>query len=148
MSPRIPGFRATFITIGAIYVLLASSMLVRGVGALRQFDVPESVIASPVLEDFFMFFYQYMAWTGLLMALFGVVTRELINQILLAAVYCAANLLLAWRDLSTSDSRFGNALYRGSDTLVFVCISLVFAAAFGLLLVLGLRKRRAFSSAG
>jgi hypothetical protein len=54
-------------------------------------------------------------------------------QRLVARVFAFASLLAAFRDLSTSDSRFGNHLYKGEQTLVFVFIDLVFALAFGLL---------------
>ena len=137
-QPAIPGFKAVFTTLGVIYVLMASSMLVRGVGALREFGVPESAIAAPVLEDIFLFFYQYMALMGLFTVLFGHVTRERKAQVLVASVFTLANILVALRDLVTSDSRFGNHLYRGDKTLVFVCISLAYAAAFGCLVVKGL----------
>ena len=40
---------------------------------------------------------------------------------------------------ATSDSPFGNRLYRGEATLIFVCIDAGLAVAFGALLVLGLR---------
>lgn len=135
---EVRGFKAVFTTIGVIYVLLASSWLVQGPAVLRDFGVPESLIASPVFEDIFLFFYQLMAVVGMLMVLFGHVTRPGAAQLLVARVFFVLNLLLAWRDLSTSDSRFGNHLYEGEKTLVFVFISLTFAAAFG---VLAFRRR-------
>ena len=52
------GFRATLVIIGVLYVLMAASMLVRGVGVMRDFGVSPALVASPVLEDFFLFFYQ------------------------------------------------------------------------------------------
>jgi hypothetical protein len=124
-------FKATFTTIGIIYVLLASSMLVRGVVVLRDFGVPHDVVSSPVLEDFFLFFYQLMAAYGAMLVLFGHVTRELDRQLLVSRFFCALNVLVALRDLSTSDSRFGNHLYKGDKTLVFVFIDLAFALVFG-----------------
>ena len=85
-----------------------------------------------------MFFYQLMAVVGVLMVLFGHVTQPGRAQLLVARVFFVLNVLCAWRDLSTSDSRFGNRLYQGEKTLVFVFISLAFAAAFGFL---AFRKR-------
>jgi hypothetical protein len=130
-QPQIRGFRAVFTIIGVIYMILASSMLVRGVAVLRDFAVPESAVSAPVLEDFFLFFYQLMGLIGVLMILFGWITHGHRDQRLVSVVFCVASLLIAWRDLSTSDSRFGNRLYRGEATLVFVYIGLAFAAAFG-----------------
>lgn len=140
--PEIRGFRLLFTLIGVLYVLLASSMLVRGVGVLRDFAVPEEVVASPVVEDFFLFFYQLMAFVGVLTALLGQVTRGRAAQTAVAGFFCASNVLIALRDLSTSDSRFGNHLYRGEATLVFVLISVTLAMAFGVLLAAGLRSAR------
>lgn len=145
MSPNrleIRGFKVTFTAIGVLYILLGSSMLVRGVGVLRDFAVPEHLLSAPVFEDFFLFFYELMAFIGVLTVLFGHVTRERKAQALVASVFCLANLHFAARDLSTSDSRFGNHLYRGDATLVFVWIDLALAFAFGFLAVQGLLQTR------
>jgi hypothetical protein len=138
---HIRGFKLVFTTLGVAYVLMASSMLVRGVGALRDFAVPESSVSDPVLADIFMFFYVLMAFIGVLMMLFGFVTRDRKWQTLVAAVFCASQLVCMYRDLQTSDSRFGNHLYKGDATLVFVYIGLLYTAAFGFLTVRGFRGR-------
>lgn len=129
-TASIRGFRATFFGIGLLYVMLASSMFVRGVGVMRDFAVPESLLAEPVFQDFFFFFYELMAVVGVLVALLGQVVRERRAQALVATVLCALNLYLAWRDLSTSDSAFGNHLYKGSATLIPVFISVVLALVY------------------
>lgn len=139
-QPPIPGFKAIFTTIGVLYVILASSVLVRGVEVMRDFAVPESLISSPVFQDFFSFFYQLMAAVGVLTMLFGHVTRERRAQVIVASVFCVLNLLLAIRDLSTSDSRFGSHLYRGEATLVFVSIDLALALIFGWVALRGLTR--------
>lgn len=138
----IRGFKLIFTSIGVIYVLLASSYLVRGPTVLRDFAVPESAVSSPVLQDFFSFFYLLMAFAGVLTVLLGLVTRERKQQLLVATVFCSWNIVAALRDLTTSDSRFGNHLYKGDATLVFVYIDLTFAAAFGYLIVKGLIAAR------
>lgn len=135
------GFKTVFTTIGVIYVLLASSALASGPNFLLGFGVPESVVAEPVLQDIFMFFYQLMAVVGLLTVLFGHATAEGKAQWLVASAFCVANIVAALRDLVTSDSRFGNQLYKGDKTLVFVYISVAFALAFGSLVVGGLLSR-------
>jgi hypothetical protein len=137
----IPGFKIVLTVIGLVYVAMGASMVVRGVGALRPFGVPEDVIASPVMADFFLFFYQLMMCVGGLMVLFGHVTVGRSRQIAVAAAFMLFDVLVALRDLSTSDSRFGNRLYRGDDTLVFVAISVTLALVFGALVVLGVRGR-------
>lgn len=141
--PEIRAFKPVFTAIGVIYVVLAASALVRGPAMLLDFAVPEAVTREPVLSDFFYFFYQYMAWGGVLQVLFGRVVRGLRAQTLVAGVYSVANVLFMLRDLSTSDSRFGNRLYRGDATLMFVVLDLAFAAAFSAVAVAGLRRLRA-----
>ncbi|MFO0734474.1 MAG: hypothetical protein U0270_01275 [Labilithrix sp.] len=126
-------FKATFTTIGAIYVLLASSALVRGVAMLRDFGVPDAVVASPFIADFFSFFYQLMAALGALMILIGRVTRDVGAQRAFARAFSFLSVLAAFRDLSTSDSRFGDHLYKGDRTLGFVLVDVLVALVFGLL---------------
>jgi hypothetical protein len=133
------GFRVTLTIVGIVYALLASSMLVRGPEVLGEFGVSPSLYKEAVLRDFFMFFYQLMAGTGVLIMLLGHVARERSTQLTVASVLSAANVLVALRDLSTSDSTFGNHLYRGPKTLVFVYISLALALIFTVLAVLTAR---------
>jgi hypothetical protein len=133
MRRHVRGFRTVYTTVGVAYVLLASSMLVRGVGTMREFGVPEHVVSAPVFADFFTFFYQLMIVVGVLTVLLGKVTRDARAQVLVARTFCVVNLFATFRDLSTSDSRFGNRLYRGEATLIPVLIDLSFALAFGYL---------------
>jgi Na+/glutamate symporter len=140
------GFKAVFTGVGATYVVLAGSMLARGAAVLRDFGVPEGVVSSAVMADFFLFFYQLMAAVGVMMVLFGQVTRGRSSQLLVARAFFALMALATLRDLSTSDSRFGTRLYRGEATLAFVYIDLAFAAAFAWL-SLG-RSRRAAPPTG
>jgi len=51
--PVIRGFRTTFVVIGVLYAMMASSALVHGVEFLGDFGVSPELIAEPVLEDFF-----------------------------------------------------------------------------------------------
>lgn len=126
-------FRPIMTTVGVLYLLLASSMLVRTVAVMRDFAVPESVVTSPVFADFFSFFYELMAFVGVLTIVFGRVARGRSAQMLVARVFCVANVLITVRDLSTSDSALGNHLYRGSATLIPVVIDVLLAVTFGFL---------------
>ncbi|MBC8069634.1 MAG: hypothetical protein IAG13_14955 [Deltaproteobacteria bacterium] len=140
--PSIRGFKPVFTVIGALYVALASSMLVRGAAALVDFGVAPELAAEPVLADFFLFFYQLMAFVGVLTIVVGWVVHGRRGQALVAAVFCAANVLWALRDLGTSDSAFGNRLYQGEVTLVFVAIDVALALAFGAVAIRGSRRDR------
>jgi hypothetical protein len=139
MVQDIRGFRLVFTVIGVLYALMASSMLLSGVGVLRDFAIPENLVTAPLVEDLFLFFYQLMLFNGVLMVLFGWTVHGKRDQVLIASVFCCSSLWFVWHDLSTSDSRFGNHLYHGEKTLVLVYIGLAIAAAFGWLAMRGLR---------
>ena len=136
------GFRAVLSALGALYVLLATSMLVRGAGMMRDFEVPASLTSHPVFEDFFTFFYQLMAGVGVLVALLGQVARDRRSQVRVAAVLCAASILITLRDTATSDTVWGNRLYRGSGTLILIYIDAVIALVLATLLIGSLRRAR------
>ena len=141
-SSVIPGYRTTFTIVGIVYTMMACSMLVHGVDRLCDFGVSKELVAEPVLEDIFMFFYQLMAFVGVLIVVLGHVVRERKLQGFVGLVLCVANILTALRDLSTSDSALGNRLYKGEDTIVFVLIGATLAAIFGYFAWQGLRPRR------
>jgi hypothetical protein len=131
--PPVRWFKPILTTVGVLYLLLASSMLVRGAGLMRDFEVPEVVVTSPVFADFFSFFYQLMAFLGVLTLVFSRVVTERSGQLLVARVFCVANVLITMRDLSTSDSALGNHLYKGQATLMPVVIDVLLTVAFGVL---------------
>ncbi|MET0287346.1 MAG: hypothetical protein ABW352_22870 [Polyangiales bacterium] len=129
------GFKLTLTVVGVVYTLMACSMLVRGPTVLHEFGVSPRLTEEAVLRDFFSFFYQLMAAVGVLVVLMGHTVRERAAQRLVAAALGAANLLAAWRDLTTSDSDFGSRLYHGPKTMVFVYISLTYALIFAILAI-------------
>lgn len=137
----IRGFKTTFTVIGAVYALMAISWVVQGPKVLLEFGVSEALVAEPVLRDFFSFFYQLMAFVGVLTIVCGHVARERSTQIIAAAAFCLANVFFTVRDLSTSDSALGNSLYEGEKTLVFVAVNVTLALIFFSFVVRGLRRR-------
>ncbi len=139
-STGLKAFKPAFVGLGLAYVLMASSALVQGEYFLEDFGVSPDLASDPVLTDFFMFFYQLMAYVGVLTVVFGLVTRERRAQAQVASVFFVASILMALRDLSTSDSRFGSALYKGEETMFFVVVSVVYALVFGGLAVAGFRR--------
>lgn len=140
-STGLRAFKPAFVVLGLAYVLMASSALVQGTAFLEDFGVSHELASDPVLTDFFMFFYQLMAYIGVLIVLFGLVTRKRRAQARVASVFFAGSILVALRDLSTSDTRFGSALYKGKETIFFfVVVSVVYAMVFGSLAIMGFRR--------
>lgn len=133
-------FRPAFVVLGLLYVLMACSALVKGTALLEGFGVSHAVASDPVLTDIFLFYYQLMAYIGILTVVFGLVTRERRAQAQVSAVFFVASILIALRDLSTSDCRFGNALYKGEATVFFVFVSVFYATVFGFLSIRGFRR--------
>ena len=142
-STGLRAFKPACVVLGLGYVLMASSALAKGTAFLEDFGVSHELASDPVLTDFFVFFYQLMAYIGVLTVVFGWVTKERRAQAQVASVFLVANILMALRDLGTSDTRFGNALYEGEETMVFVLVSVVYAIVFGALAVMGFRRRPA-----
>lgn len=140
-TSSIRGFATVFTVIGALYVAMASSMLVRGVGAMLDFGVAPELVAEPVLEDFFLFFYQLMVFVGVLTIVVGRVVHGRGSQGVVAAVFCLANVVWGMRDVATSDSAWGNRLYKGEATLMFVAIDAVLVVVFGGFAARGLVRR-------
>lgn len=139
-STGLRAFKPAFVVLGIVYVLMAASALVRGPAFLEEFGVSHAIASDPVLEDFFMFLYQLMAYIGILIIVFGLVTRERRDQARVSSVFCVASILCALRDLSTSDTQLGNALYKGEATVFFVGVSVVYAVVFGSLAIMGFRS--------
>jgi hypothetical protein len=141
-STGLRAFKPAFIALGAGYVLMSSTALVKGTAFLEDFGVAHELASDPVLTDFYVFFYQLMAYVGVLTIVFGLVTRGHRAQAQVASVFVVANVLTALRDLSTSDTRFGSAIYKGDETIVFIVVSVVYALVFAVLAVLATRGSR------
>ena len=139
-SPGLRAFKPAFVVLGLAYVLMASSALAQGTAFLEDFGISHELASDPVLSDFFFFFYQLMAYVGVLTVVFGLVTRERRDQAWVASLFFVANIVMALRDLSTSDTRFGNALYKGEATIFFVVVSVVYAIVFGTLAIMAFRR--------
>ncbi len=142
-STGLRAFRPLLVALGLAYVLMASSALVQGTPFLEDFGVSHDIASDPVLIDLFMFSYQMMAYIGVLFVMLGLVTRERRAQAQVAAVLFVTSLLLTLRDLSTSDTRFGNALYEGEATVIFVVVGAAYSLVFGGLALAAFRGRDA-----
>lgn len=130
-AARLPGFRACCSVVGALYVLLASSMLARGAPvAMRPFGVPEEILRSPHYADYFHFTFVHMATLGVLIALLGRYVADGRPQQLVSRVLVLVQFHYAYLDFRTSDSVLGNRLYDGPATLIPPVIDLAVALCF------------------
>jgi len=139
-SSHVPGFRPICLSIGALYVVLASTMLVGGVGQMAQFGVPEATLASPHFADHHHWVFVHMAVIGVLIALLGRYVESEPSQRVVARVLCAVELHYLYLDLRTS-TPFGTGLYAGRAWVLPVSVDVLVVLAF-LYLGFGRRRRR------
>ncbi len=84
-----------------------------------------------------------MAVLGILIAMLGRFVTDGRHQRLIAIVLCAINLHYTYLDFRTSDSMFGNALYRGAASVAPAIIDVVVTLAFVWLIARGTRASSA-----
>ena len=138
----VPGWKLIGTVIGAVYCLLGSSMLLRGVqSAMQPFGVPETTLNSPHFADFFHFLFVHMVVLGILTVLLARFVNEGRQQRIAAWVLFAINLHYTYLDFRTSDSALGNSLYHGPGTLVPPLIDVVVTLAWLYLALRPLRER-------
>lgn len=133
-ATKVPGFRAIYCVIGALYVLLGSSMLVRGaVVAMQPFAVPDAVLRSPHFADFFHFTFVHMVVLGVLLFLMGRFLEGARPQQITSRVMFLVSAHYTYLDLRTSDSPLGNHLYHGPETLIPPLIDVIVTVCFAYL---------------
>jgi hypothetical protein len=123
---RLPGFKTTCVGIGALYVLLGGSIVLRGAAAaLAPFRVPEAILSSPHYADAILWVYSHMVVIGLTLIVLGRFARGARLKLAAARLFCVAHAYYAYLDFRASDSVVGNALYHGPVSLAPAFISLV-----------------------
>jgi hypothetical protein len=114
----LPGFRASCLTVSAIYVLLASSILVRGpMVAMADYAVPEQTLASPHYADAMFWVFLHMTVIGLIIGVVGWFAEGVRMQRAFARILLAAQCVYFFLDVRSADWSLGNALYKGPGSL-------------------------------
>ena len=124
----LPGFRASCLTVGVLYPVLAGSLLLRGVEvSMGEFAVPPVVLASPHYHDAIVWVYTHQIVLGLVIGALGLTVTDPRAQRGVARLLCAVHILYMWLDVRSSDSALGNGLYKGPGSLipVFVCLFVI-----------------------
>lgn len=129
---RLPGFRASCLVLGSLYVLLAGSILLRGpMTAMADYNVPAATLASPHYADAMFWVFLHMTVIGLILATVGWFADELRLQRAFSRLLLLATLVYTGLDLHTADWSLGTALYQGRQSLGPVIVD-VFALALWL----------------
>jgi hypothetical protein len=128
---HLPRFRPTCLGVGATFMFLAASQLVRGIpAAMHGFGIPELVLASPHYRDAMFWVFTHMFVLGAIIAVVGhfaesARTRRAFARLLLAAVSFYTVL-----DLRTADWALGSGLYQGARSLVPPVIDVIVLLLF------------------
>lgn len=115
---RLPGFRASCLTLGVLYVLLAGSILIRGpMAAMADYGVPQETLASPHYADAMFWVFLHMAVIGLVIGLVGWFGEGVRFQRAFSRLMLACQLVYLFLDVRAADWALGNALYEGPGSL-------------------------------
>jgi len=128
---RLPGFRATCIAIGALYVLLGGSILARGVPAsMAPYGLPQATLDSPHFVDAIWWVYTHMVVLGLIMVALGWLAESHRLKLWMARILFGAHVSYTWMDIRSSDSAWGTGLYQGPESLAPAVIAGLAMLAF------------------
>lgn len=127
----LPGFRGTCLTVCGLYVFLSSSLFIRGLmPSMAQFQVPAQTLASPHYADALLWVYVHMAVIGLMLGVIGWYATESRLQRVFARLMLFVHIAYFYLDLRSSDSPWGNALYKGPASMVPVLIGMLMCLLF------------------
>lgn len=114
----LPGFRASCLTLGVLYVLLAGSILVRGpMVAMADYAVPAETLASPHYADAMFWVFLHMTVIGLVIGVAGWFGEGVRFQRAFSRLMLACQLVYGFLDVRAADWALGTALYKGPASL-------------------------------
>jgi hypothetical protein len=129
---HLPGFRATCLTLGSLYVFLAGSILVRGpTTAMADYAVPPETLASPHYADAAFWIFLHMTMLGLINVVVGWFAEGVRLQRAFVRLWLVAQLGYLFLDVRAADWALGTALYKGPGSLGPVVVG-VFAVVLWL----------------
>jgi len=115
---RLPGFRASCLTIAVVYVFLAGSILLRGpMVAMAEYEVPAGTLASPHYADAMFWVFLHMTMLGLLVGVVGWFADGVRMQRAFARLWLVAQMVYLFLDVRAADWPLGTALYKGPGSL-------------------------------
>lgn len=127
----LPGFRRTCLAVGALYSLMAGSILLRGPRAsMGPFGVPEEALASPHYSDAIVWVYSHMLVLGVVIGAMGLYADSGRVKRVFARVMLAAHVVYSFLDLRATDTPIGTGLYHGPGALLPSVISVMVTGLF------------------
>jgi hypothetical protein len=136
-------FKWTLLLVGAIFMVMALGFIAKGLMiSMAEFQVPQEILNSPHYYDSMLWVYVHMTVLGLLILLIGISVTDLNKQKWIALILFVVHLFYAYLDFRTSDSMFGNGLYKGEASLIPAFMGATITFVF-LLLTIGLFRKKA-----
>lgn len=115
---QLPGFRASCLTLGGLYVFLAGGMLLRGPAvAMAAYEVPATTLALPHYGDAIFWVFLHMTMLGLILAVVGWFAEGVRFQRAFVRLWLPAQLVYLFLDVRSADWALGEALYKGPQSL-------------------------------
>ncbi|MEM6273578.1 MAG: hypothetical protein AAF998_29505, partial [Bacteroidota bacterium] len=107
----LPGFKATYLISGGLFVFLAASLFAQGIPEfMSQFNVPQSTLDSPHYLDAMLWTYSHMIILGLITILMGLLAQGAKLKVWMSRLLLIANAYYMVLDFRSSDSALGNGL--------------------------------------
>lgn len=126
MKKLLPGFKATYMIVGTTFILLSLGLFAKGlIPSMAEFEVPEQILYSPHYYDAILWVYIHMIVIGVLILLIGNSVKDIHNQFWITVALFCITAFYTYLDFRSSDSSFGNALYKGESSLAPAYISLL-----------------------
>jgi len=143
MQRILPGFKATYLIAGALFILPATSLFLQGIPEFMvQFNVPQETLDSPHYLDAMLWTYSHMIILGLVMILMGLFAEGDRFKVWMSRLLLLANVYYTVLDFRSSDSSLGNGLYQGEASLLPAFMALGVTLLFLQLVVRDLLKGR------
>lgn len=119
MNRFLPGFKWTYMIIGLLFILLPMSLFIKGLmPSMAEFQIPESTLDSPHYYDAILWVYVHMTVIGALIFIIGYSVDDLGKQKWITVFLLLITIFYTYLDFRSSDSSVGNALYKGTSSIV------------------------------
>lgn len=113
-----------------MYVLMAGSVLLQDViQYMSRFGLPQATLDSPHYHNAIFFHFVDMMVIGLLITLAGQVESLRFQRLFSSCMLLVQSFYLVL-DIRTSDTSFGNSLYKGPESMLPVVVGFVFILIF------------------
>lgn len=126
MKRYTPNFKITLSTIGIAFMFMTISLFAKGlIPSMAEFKVPQETLSSPHYIDAISWVYIHMTFIGALIFLLGQSVTDIKHQKRITLFLIGAIIYYAYLDFKSSDSAWGNGLYKGDASIVPGIINII-----------------------